>query len=93
MATRIKITPEQIRGVAHEFRNASAQSEDMVNRLETNIVGMESDWEGLTKEHFYQQFQDWKKTMVHFVQLLDGINRQLVSIAGDFEEVDRRRRA
>lgn len=89
MATRIKITPEQVRSVAQHFKASSDQSQDMVNKLTTQIKAMEPEWEGLTKEQFYQQFTEWQGKMREFVHLLDGINKQLVTIAARFEAADR----
>ena len=89
MATRIKITPEQVRAVAMHFKTSSDQSQDMVNKLTNQIVSMEHEWEGLTKEQFYQHFVEWKAKMNEFVLVLDNINKQLVTIAGRFEAADR----
>ncbi len=90
MAPRIKISPDQVRAVAQQFRAASQESEEMVLRLNTTIRALEPDWEGMTKEHFYHQFTEWKTRMTQFVGLLDEINRQLVAIAAKFEEADSR---
>lgn len=89
MAIRIKITPEQMRSVAGEFKASSVQSQEMVSKLTSRIKGMESEWEGLTREQFYHQFTDWQAKMQQFVGVLDHINQQLVAIAARFEEADR----
>lgn len=89
MATRIKITPEQVRSVAGQFKSSSDLSLEMVNKLTTTMKAMEPEWEGLTKEQFYQQFTDWQVKMREFVGLLDNINKQLVAIAVRFEAADR----
>lgn len=91
MSNRIKISPQQVRGVANQFKNSSSESQTMVDRLSTTIRAIEGDWEGLTKEHFYQQFTEWKKTMSQFVIMLDDINKQLLKIADKFEAVDKER--
>ncbi|HYG60784.1 MAG TPA: WXG100 family type VII secretion target [Symbiobacteriaceae bacterium] len=89
MTTRIRITPEQVRTVARQFKSSSDQSQDMVNKLNTQVNAMGADWEGLTKEQFYQQFTEWKGRMEQFVVLLDDINKQLIAIATRFENADR----
>jgi WXG100 family type VII secretion target len=90
MSVRIKITPDQVRAVAAQFKQSSDQSQDMVNKLTASVKGMEPDWDGVTKTQFYQQFMEWQARMKEFVVLLDGINRQLAGIANNFEELDKR---
>lgn len=87
--TRIKITPEQVRQVSAEFRQAGAQSQEMVNRLQATMTQMAPEWEGLTSQRFYADFQQWQTAMRQFVELLGGISQQLEVIAHRFEEADR----
>ena len=89
MTERIKINPDQVRGVAGQFKNAGAESEALINRLQQTVNGMAPDWEGLTKERFYNDFQQWQAAMRQFVQLLNGIGQQLNDIATHFEAVDK----
>lgn len=85
---RIKITPDQVRQVGNQFKQASQQSQEMVSRLQNTMNGMEGEWEGLTKQRFYQEFQQWRSSMNQFVELLNGIGQQLDSIAARFEAAD-----
>ena len=85
---RIRITPDQVRQVGSQFKQASQQSNEMVGRLQSTMSGMEGEWEGLTKERFYQEFQQWRTSMNQFVELLNGIGQQLDSIAARFEAAD-----
>jgi len=85
---RIKITPDQVRQVGSQFKQASQQSQEMVGRLQNTMSGMEGEWEGLTKERFYQEFQQWRTSMNQFVELLNGIGQQLDAIAARFEAAD-----
>ncbi len=85
---RIKITPDQVRGAGNQFKQASQESQQMVNRLQNTISSMEPEWEGLTKQRFYQEFQQWKTSMTQFVELLNNIGQQLDAIAARFEAAD-----
>lgn len=89
MTQRILITPEEVRAVAGQFRQASEQSNDMVNRLNATISEMEPRWDGLSKQKFYGEFQQWRQQMTHFVTLLNEINMQLNTVADRFEQADR----
>jgi WXG100 family type VII secretion target len=85
---RIKITPDQVRQVGNQFKQASQQSNEMVSQLQNTMSGMEGEWEGLTKQRFYQEFQQWRTSMNQFVELLNGIGQQLDAIAARFEAAD-----
>ena len=85
---RIKITPDQVRQVGGQFKQASQQSQEMVSRLQNTMNGMEPEWEGLTKERFYQEYEQWRSSMNQFVELLNGIGQQLDAIAARFEAAD-----
>lgn len=85
---RIRITPDQVRGVAQQFKSASGESQGMVQKLQSAINSLESEWEGMTKQRFYQEFQQWQQTMSQFVELLNGIGQQLDAIAARFEAAD-----
>jgi WXG100 family type VII secretion target len=51
--------------------------------------GMQAEWEGMTSQKFYGDFQQWKTTMTQFVSLLNEIGGQLDNIATRFEQADR----
>ena len=85
---RIKITPEQIREVAKQFSQSGTQSQEMVTRLTNTINGMQSDWEGMTSQRFYGDFQQWSGQMSKFVELLNSISTQLSQIADRFSSAD-----
>jgi WXG100 family type VII secretion target len=86
---RIKITPEQVRQVANQFKSESQQSQQMVSRLQQQVNSMQPEWEGMTSQRFYADFQQWQTTMRQFVELLQGIGTELDQIATRFETVDR----
>lgn len=85
---RIRITPEQVRQVSTQFKQASSQSEQMVGQLQNTINSLQGEWEGMTKERFYGEFQQWATSMRQFVQLLSQIGQQLDAIAARFEAAD-----
>lgn len=85
---RIRITPEQVRGVASQFGQAANQSQEMVSRLTNAINSMQPEWEGMTSQRFYSDFQQWSAQMTRFVELLNGISQQLNQIADRFAAAD-----
>jgi WXG100 family type VII secretion target len=85
---RIKVTPEQVHGVANQFKQASTQSQDMVNRLGQQMGSLQPEWEGLTQQRFYGEYEQWKSSMTQFVQMLNSIGQQLDAIADRFASAD-----
>ncbi len=85
---RIRITPEQVRQVAGQFAQAANQSQEMVTRLTNAVNSMQPEWEGMTSQRFYSDFQQWSSQMARFVELLNGINTQLSQIADRFAAAD-----
>ncbi len=86
---RIRVSPEQVRQVSSQFKQSSQQSQEIVNRLQNQITGLQGEWEGMSKEKFYGDFQTWQTNMRQFVELLNQISQQLDAIAARFEQADR----
>ncbi|EJW17916.1 WXG100 family type VII secretion target [Paenibacillus alvei] len=91
MAGRILITPEQVDQVANQFKQGGDQSQQIVASLTQSIQGMEGQWEGMTKQRFFQEFQEASKQMQSFVQTLNTISEELKAIAQKFRTVDEQR--
>lgn len=85
---RIKVTPEQVHEVANQFKQASQQSQDMVSRLQSTMNSLQPEWEGMTQQRFYGEYEQWKTSMNQFVQLLQSIGQQLDAIADRFAAAD-----
>jgi len=86
---RIKVTPEQVRQVSGEFKRASGDSQQLVARLQQAVNNLQPDWEGMTQQKFYSDFQQWQTSMRNFVELLNSISQQLDAIAARFEAADK----
>lgn len=85
---RIKVAPEQVKGVANQFKQASQQSQDMVSRLGQQMQSLQPDWEGMTQQRFYGEYEQWKNQMQQFTQMLNSIGQQLDTIADRFAAAD-----
>lgn len=88
MAQRILITPEEIDGVANQFKRASGEGQNLVSNLNNQINGLQGRWEGMTQQRFFQEFEMAKKNMDEFVKLLESINTQLTQISTRFRQAD-----
>ncbi|WP_106765957.1 WXG100 family type VII secretion target [Paenibacillus faecalis] len=91
MAGRILITPEQVEQVANQFKQSSEQSQQIVNSLTQSVNGMEGQWDGMTKQRFFQEFQEASRLMNSFVLTLESISTELKAIAQKFRMADESR--
>jgi WXG100 family type VII secretion target len=85
---QIRVTPEEIRTIAGTFKQKSGDSQAMIQELTSVINRLDQSWDGLSNQKFMQDFQHWQSTMTQFVTVLDDINKQLVAVAGRFEQAD-----
>jgi len=85
---RIKISPEQVRQVASQFRSKSQESGTMAQQLSSAVKGMEAEWEGMAAQRFYGDFTQWQQQMNKYVELLAGIGTELDRIANTIEQAD-----
>ncbi|MBB3110995.1 WXG100 family type VII secretion target [Paenibacillus phyllosphaerae] len=88
MAQRILISPDQMDGVANQFKQGAQQSQDLITRLNAQIEGMQGQWEGMTQQRFFQDFQQAKQTMRTFNETLLRIQTELNTIANRFRQAD-----
>lgn len=86
--SRIKISPEQVRQLSGQFKQASQESQQIFNSLSSSVNNVQGEWEGVTQQRFFQEYEQWKTSMSQFVQLLDSIGAQLDTVAARFESVD-----
>ena len=87
MAT-IRISPDQVRNVANQFKQKSSESSSMASQLQSAVNGLEAEWEGLAKQRFYGDFTQWHQQMQKYAELLNSIGSELDRIATTLETTD-----
>lgn len=88
MSNRILITPEQLEQVSTQFAQSGQQSREIVDRLSRSILEMESQWEGMTRERFYGDYQQARATMNKYLECLQTISSDLKQISVKFRTTD-----
>jgi WXG100 family type VII secretion target len=86
--SQIRISPDQVRQMSGQFRQASQDSQNILGNLTNAVNNMQGEWEGMTQQRFFQEFEQWKASMSQFTQLLDSVSQQLDALAARFETVD-----
>lgn len=84
----IRISPDQVRNVANQFRQKGSESTSMANQLQSAVNSMEAEWEGMAKQRFYNDFTEWKQQMQRYSELLNNIGAELDKIATTLENTD-----
>jgi len=88
MSNRILVTPEQLEQVSSQFAQSGQLSSDMVQQLQRSIHELESQWQGMTRERFYGEYQQARSTMLKFVDCLQSISTELNQISVKFRTTD-----
>lgn len=91
MSNRILVTPEQLEQVSTQFAQSGQQSREIVDRLSRSILEMESQWEGMTRERFYGDYQQARATMNKYLECLQTISTDLKQISVKFRTTDEMR--
>ncbi|MDN4075886.1 MULTISPECIES: WXG100 family type VII secretion target [Fictibacillus] len=88
MSVRILVTPEELEGIASKFNTGAHDSRSQTQQLEQALRSLEGKWDGATKKRFFDQFEQSKRHMEAYVQLLENIDKELRQIATRFRTVD-----
>jgi len=88
MASRITITPEELRTAAGNFTTKAGEVTEILQFLKNEVNRLESTWDGAAQDQFFLAFSEMCKTLDQFPQVLEGISGQLSGVAQTIEETD-----
>lgn len=88
MSGVIRVTPEELRGVARQYSNESQNVSDLIGRLDQMAGHLESIWEGSSSRAFIEQYHELKPSFQKMSTLLYEIHEQLNTTARILEETD-----
>ena len=88
MAGQIRMTPEQMRQRAGEVRTQGETFQDVINRMQSIINELQSEWEGQASQAFADQFSRLKPSFNEMRQLIYDIGTQLDGTANAVEQLD-----
>lgn len=84
----IKVTPEELRNRAKNFKYASAEATDRHNRILSELLNLQMRWVGASSLAFYNDLPTLTKAYESFNSHLKNIEEELVRIALKFETTD-----
>lgn len=85
---QIRMTPEQMRFHAGEMRGQGEALEDVINKVQSIVGELQTEWEGRASSQFAQQFESLKPALADLKQLIDEVGAQLNTTANAVEQLD-----
>jgi len=89
MAGQIRMTPEQMRTRAGNFRTEGNNVDQTIGKMQSLIGELNTEWEGQAAQKFSEQFDQLKPSFVKMKDLINDIAQQLDQTANAVEQMDR----
>ena len=89
MANQIRITPEQMRQRATDYRNEAEKVADVIRRMDNLLDQLKSEWEGSASEYYDARYKELKPGFQKAENLIREIATALDSTANIVEETDK----
>ena len=88
MASRITITPEELRTASTNFANKASEIREILDYLRAEVNRLEGTWDGAAQDQFFMTYEEMAKSLAQFPDVVDGISQQLTAVAQTLEETD-----
>lgn len=84
----LKISPSELQKASQEFKAASQETDEIMNRLENVVKNLETSWEDAGQQVFFQYYQEWHSHVAAISQLLNLTANELSAIAERYSNAD-----
>ena len=88
MANQIRMTPDQMRARANEYRNEADVVNGVIGKMDSLLSALQGEWEGQASESYAQRYAELKPGFVKAEELIREIAAALDSTANIVEETD-----
>jgi len=88
LAGQIRITPNQIRERANEYRVQREALEDVVNKMDNLLTALQNEWEGATANAYYARYKELRPSFIEAQNLINDIALKLDNTASSIETID-----
>ncbi|MDR3308320.1 MAG: WXG100 family type VII secretion target [Coriobacteriales bacterium] len=88
MAGQIRISPETMRGRAGEYRTEAGNVDNVIQRMDSLLSNLQSEWEGAASESYASRFSELRPGFVKAKELIEEIAASLDKTAQTLEETD-----
>lgn len=88
MANQIRITPDQMRERANQYRAEADNVNGVISKMDTLLQQLQSEWEGAASDSYAVRYSELKPGFVKAENLIREIATALDSTAKIVEETD-----
>ena len=88
MSDRIKLTPEELRGLGNDFKARAQQVRDLLDVLMGLVNTVDAEWDGRASETFMAAYLHKQPYLHKLEEALDSIGLRLHEVARDLEAAD-----
>lgn len=88
MAGQIRITPDQMRSRANEYRVEAENVQGVIGRMDRLLAQLRGEWEGAASRAYDARFQELRPNFVQAKELIEEIARALDGTAAALEQTD-----
>lgn len=88
MAGQIRITPDQMRSRANEYRTEATNVQGVINKMDRLLSTLQGEWEGAASRAYASRFEELRPGFVRARELIDEIARALDATAARLEDTD-----
>ena len=88
MANQIRMSPDQMRERASEYRTEADKVNDVIAKLDNLLQNLQGEWEGAASEGFAARYQELRPGFQKAEELIREIAAALDSSAKIVEEAD-----
>lgn len=88
MSNQIRITPDQMRQRANQYRAEAETVNGVIRTMDSLLQQLQGEWEGQASESYYQRYQELKPGFMKAEELIREIAQSLDSTARIIEETD-----
>lgn len=88
MAGQIRISPDQMRGRAGEYRTQAGCVGDVISKMDSLLKALQSEWEGDASRAYEEKFNELRPGFVKAQDLINDIATALDNTAKSLEDTD-----
>lgn len=88
MANQIRITPDQMREKANQYRTEADTMNGVIAKMDSLLQQLQGEWEGAASESYAARYQELKPGFMKAEELIREIATALDSTAKIVEETD-----
>lgn len=88
MAGQIKMTPEEVRESAKQYRQQAEVVDGVITKMDTLLAQLQSQWEGSGSQSYTARYADLKPSFTRAVELINEVATALDGAANAIERGD-----